>query len=73
MNNINNKFIIDGLTINKTKDGYQVFTIPTQHFNISSLDELTDEKFEQEIQRQNQYQKDSSEMINLWMEENNNE
>ena len=73
MNNINNKYIIDGLTINRTKGGYQVFTIPTQHFNISSLDELTDEKFEQEIQRQKQYQKDSSEMIRLWVEENDNE
>ncbi len=73
MNNINNKYIIDGLTINRTKGGYQVFTIPTQHFNISSLDELTDEKFEQEIQRQKQYQKDSSEMVRLWVEENDNE
>jgi len=64
--NIDNKYIVNGITINKTKDGYKVFTIPTQHFNITSLDDLTDERFEQEIERQLKYEKDSSELIKLW-------
>ena len=70
MNKIDNKYIIDGITIDKTKDGYRVFTIPTQHFNIDNLDELTDERFDLEIQRQEKYEKDSSELINLFLNEN---
>ena len=70
MNKIDNKYIIDGITIDKTKDGYRVFTIPTQHFNIDNLDELTDERFDLEIQRQEKYEKDSSELINLLWNEN---
>ena len=31
------------------KDGYTVFTIKTQHFKISSLDELSVERFEKAI------------------------
>jgi hypothetical protein len=73
MNSIDDKYIINGLTIDKTKEGYRVFTIPTQHFNIVNLDELTNEKFEHEIKKQEKYQKDSSEMIKLWMEESENE
>ena len=46
MNKIDNNYIIDGITINKTKEGYSVFTIPTQHFNIDDLDELTIESYE---------------------------
>ena len=70
MNKIDNKYIIDGITINKTKDGYRVFTIPTQHFDIDNLDELTDDRFDLEIQRQEKYEKDSSELINLLWNEN---
>jgi hypothetical protein len=70
MSNIDNKYIIDGITINKTKDGYRVFTIPTQHFNIINLDELTNERFEDEIKRQREYEKDSSELIRLYLSEN---
>lgn len=70
--NIDNKYIVNGITINKTKDGYKVFTIPTQHFNITSLDDLTDERFEQEIERQLKYEKDSSELIKLWLDDNTN-
>ena len=70
MNKIDNKYIIDGITINKTKDGYRVFTIPTQHFNIVNLDELTNDRFDLEIKRQEEYQKESSELINLWLNEN---
>jgi len=70
MNNIDKKYIIDGITINKTKEGYRVFTIPTQHFDIVNLDELTNDRFNLEIKRQEEYKKDSSELINLWLNEN---
>lgn len=44
------KYIENGITINgNPKDGYQVFTVETQHFNISSLEELTSERFETAI------------------------
>ena len=68
MNNIDNKYINDGLTIDKTKEGYRVFTIPTQHFNIVNLDELTNQRFEQEIKRQEQYEKNSAELFTLYYE-----
>jgi hypothetical protein len=70
MNELDNKHIIDGITIDKTKEGYRVFTIPTQHFNIVDLDELTNDRFDLEIERQKQYEKDSSELINLYLNEN---
>jgi hypothetical protein len=70
MNNIDNKYIIDGITIDKTKEGYRVFTIPTQHFDIVNLDELTNDRFEYEIKKQEQYKKDSSELIKLYLSEN---
>lgn len=67
MNSIDNKYIVDGITINKSKDGhYRVFTIPTQHFNVKSLDEITNERFEQEIKRQKEYEKDSDELFGLF-------
>ena len=68
--NIDNKYIIDGINIVKTKEGYRVFTIPTQHFNIVDLDELTNDRFDLEIERQKQYEKESSELINLYFNEN---
>jgi hypothetical protein len=68
--NIDNKYIIDGINIVKTKEGYRVFTIPTQHFNIVDLDELTNDRFDLEIERQKQYEKESSELINLYLSEN---
>ncbi len=70
MNNIEKKYIIDGITINKTKDGYRVFTIPTQHFDIVDLDELTNDRFDLEIKQQEKYEEDSSELVKLWVNEN---
>jgi hypothetical protein len=70
MNNIDKKYIIDGITINKTKEGYRVFTIPTQHFDIVDLDELTNDRFDLEIKRQEKYEEDSSELVKLWVNEN---
>jgi hypothetical protein len=46
------EWIEDGITIRKTNDGYQVFTIPTQHFDIKELDELTADRFKVEVQKQ---------------------
>jgi hypothetical protein len=54
------EYITEGITIDKTNDGYRVFTIPTQHFNIKELDELTADRFEKEIQKQ----KESEELQN---------
>jgi hypothetical protein len=70
MNKLDKKYIIDGITINKTKDGYRVFTIPTQHFDIVNLDELTNDRFDLEIKRQEKYERDSSELIKLFLHEN---
>ena len=70
MNNIDKKYIIDGITINKKKDGYRVFTIPTQHFDIFNLDELTNDRFDLEIKRQEKYERNSSELIKLFLHEN---
>lgn len=69
MNSIDKQYLVDGITINKTKDGYCIFTIQTQHFNITDLDELTNERFIQEIKRQKQYEIDSSELLRLYLEE----
>ena len=70
INKLDKKYIIDGITINKTKDGYRVFTIPTQHFDIVNLDELTNDRFDLEIKRQEKYERDSSELIKLFLHEN---
>ena len=44
------KYLDNGIHIDgNPKDGYDVFTIITQHFKISSLDELTVERFENAI------------------------
>jgi hypothetical protein len=44
------KFIEDGINIRKCNEGYEVFTVKTQHFKISSLNELTEERFDKAIQ-----------------------
>ena len=68
MNNIDNKYIIDGISINKTKEGYRVFTIPTQHFNISNLGELTNERFEEAIKFRNEREELENQLITLMYE-----
>ena len=67
--NIDNKYIIDGIDISKRENGYRVFTIPTQHFAITNLDELTNQRFDYEIKRQENNEKDSSEMFRLFFKE----
>jgi len=68
MNNIDNKYIIDGITIDKTKDGYRVFTIPTQHFNISNLDELTNDRIEEAIKFRNEREDLENQLLKLMYE-----
>lgn len=48
------EWIAEGITISKTNEGYRVFTIPTQHFDIKELDELTPERFKAEVEKQKQ-------------------
>ncbi len=48
------EWIEEGITIDKKNVGYRVFTIPTQHFDINDLSELTPERFKAEVER---YQK----------------
>jgi hypothetical protein len=57
------EYITKGITIDKTNDGYRVFTIPTQHFNIKELDELTADRFEKEIQKQKESEQLQNELF----------
>lgn len=57
------EYITKGIIINQTNEGYRVFTIPTQHFNIKDLDELTPERFEQEIQKQKESEQFQTELF----------
>ena len=59
------EWIEDGITIRKTNDGYQVFTIPTQHFDIKELDELTADRFKLEVERQEKQQQWQAELLGL--------
>lgn len=57
------EWIEDGITIRKTNDGYQVFTIPTQHFEIKELADLTPDKFKEMVQRQEQLQELENQLL----------
>lgn len=70
MNKLDKKYIINGITITKLKQGYTVFTIPTQHFDIDDLEELTNDRFDYEIERQKQYQNQSLELLTLSLNKN---
>jgi hypothetical protein len=59
------EWIEDGINIRKTNDGYQVFTIPTQHFDIKELDELTTDRFKLEVERQEKQQQWQAELLGL--------
>lgn len=49
-------WIEDGITIRKEREGgYQVFTVPTQHFIVNNLEELTPERFKLQIEKQAEY------------------
>jgi hypothetical protein len=58
------EFIKNGITITgNPDDGYTVFTIPTQHFKIDNLDELTKWTFENEIRKQKEHDELTSEIF----------
>ena len=57
------EWIEDGITIRKTNDGYQVFTIPTQHFEIKELDGLTSDRFKAEVEKQKQFREWETELF----------
>lgn len=57
------EWIEDGINIRKTNDGYQVFTIPTQHFEIKELADLTPDKFKEMVQRQEQLQELENQLL----------
>jgi hypothetical protein len=59
------EWIKDGITIDKKNVGYSVFTIPTQHFDINDLSELTPERFKVEVERQEKQQQWQSELFAL--------
>jgi hypothetical protein len=59
------KWIEDGITIRKTNTGYQVFTIPTQHFDIIELTELTPERFKAEVEKQERNIEMQNELLGL--------
>lgn len=64
MDNTIYEYIKNGITINGNPiDGYTVFTIPTQHFHIDSLHQLTPETFEREIQKQKDHDELTSEIF----------
>ncbi len=50
------KYVGECFSINfeRTANTFCVFTIPTQHFYVNALDELTPERFELEIEKQNE-------------------
>ena len=59
------EWIEDGITIRKTNNGYQVFTIPTQHFDIKELNELTADRFKSEVEKQESNIKMQNELLAL--------
>lgn len=64
MDNTIYEYIKNGITIDgNPTDGYTVFTIPTQHFKMDSLHQLTPETFENAIQKQKEHDELTSEIF----------
>jgi hypothetical protein len=63
------EYITEGINIHKTNDGYRVFTIPTQHFNIKDLDELTADRFDKEIQKQKESEQFQTELFSEYFKD----
>jgi hypothetical protein len=59
------EWIKDGINIRTTNKGYQVFTIPTQHFDVIELSELTPERFKAEVEKQKKHQEWQTELLGL--------
>lgn len=74
MDNAIYEYIKNGITITGNPiDGYEVFTIPTQHFKMDSLHQLTPETFENAIQKQKERDELTSEMFKEVQNEINRE
>ena len=74
MDNSIYEYIKNGITIKGNPlDGYEVFTIPTQHFKMDSLHQLTPETFEKAIQKQKERDELTSEMLKEVFKEVQNE
>jgi hypothetical protein len=74
MDNSIYEYIKNGITIKGNPlDGYEVFTIPTQHFKMDSLHQLTPETFENAIQKQKERDELTSEMFKEVFKEVQNE
>ena len=59
------EWIVDGISIDKKTNGYRVFTIPTQHFDINELSELTPERFKAEVERHERNIEMQNELLGL--------
>jgi hypothetical protein len=59
------EWIEDGITIDKKTNGYRVFTMPTQHFDINELSELTPDRFKAEVERQLKQEQWQNELLGL--------
>ena len=59
------EWIEDGISIDKKTNGYRVFTIPTQHFDINELSELTPERFKAEVERHERNIEMQNELLGL--------
>lgn len=74
MDNTIYEYIKNGITIKGNPlDGYEVFTIPTQHFKMDSLHQLTPETFENAIQKQKERDELTSEIFKEVFKEVQNE
>ena len=71
MDNTIYEYIKNGITIKgNPSDGYIVFTIPTQHFHIDSIYQLTPEMFEKMIQKQKECDELSSKILKEYLKNN---
>jgi len=66
---IDAKYLVDGLDLTKVEGGYEVFTIQTQHFEITGLCDLTNSRFEQAINDYRNRIISEDKMIDLMFEE----
>ena len=58
------EYITEGITIERTNDGYRVFTPNTAYFYIKELDELTPERFEKELDLEDKQRRLEAELFN---------
>ena len=61
------KYVGESFSINyeRNKNRFCIFTIPTQHFYIESLGELTPERFDLEIKKEKENQELTIKMMSM--------